>query len=230
MLYTPPQSRVLRLVREAEETWGADLDVKCERDKVRGYVFRVKKAHDKVVRKIPGCVPVCACHVEWIHCGASRAREFCVVLAFPAVGCLLITRPVSAHFCVHECVCVCVCALGSVAVVGVLKDGVHFTTEGPGGLKILGRQLKEAESAYEEKQVCVCTCVCLHVYICVCMCLCVLRNHSCQTRWMLRGPTPRCWKWWRHLSLNWMPSTGPWLSVFHMRNQFVRAFVRRLKC
>ncbi len=41
----------------------------------------------------------------------------------------------------------------SVVVVGVLKDGVHFTTEGSSGLKALGRRLREAESAYEAKQV-----------------------------------------------------------------------------
>ena len=40
----------------------------------------------------------------------------------------------------------------SVAVCAVLKDGVYFTTEGSHGLKALGRRIKEAEAAYEEKQ------------------------------------------------------------------------------
>ncbi len=54
--------------------------------------------------------------------------------------------------------------MGSVSVVGVLKDGVHFTTEGADGLKNLGRRLKEAEALYEDKQVGgMGVCVCMYV-------------------------------------------------------------------
>jgi len=38
---------------------GSGLDIKFERDKARGYVFRVTRKHDKAVRKIPG-VTICA--------------------------------------------------------------------------------------------------------------------------------------------------------------------------
>ena len=48
------EAAIAALAAEAARSWGRDLDVKCERDKVRGFVFRAKKAHDKTIRKIPG--------------------------------------------------------------------------------------------------------------------------------------------------------------------------------
>ena len=38
---------------------GGSLDIKFEKDKARGYVFRVTRKHDKAVRKLPGVV-ICA--------------------------------------------------------------------------------------------------------------------------------------------------------------------------
>jgi hypothetical protein len=55
------EEAILRLADDAASTWGAGLDIKCERDKQRGFVFRAKKAHDKAIRKIPGCVAVVVC-------------------------------------------------------------------------------------------------------------------------------------------------------------------------
>lgn len=88
------EDAIASIATEAMSSWGRGLDLKCERDKVRGYVFRVKKSLDKKVRNIP-----------------------------------------------------------NVRVCQVLKDGLHFTTEGTNGLKGFGQRLKDAEGAYNDKQV-----------------------------------------------------------------------------
>lgn len=79
------EDAVAKHVREVESTWGSGLDVKCERDKVRGYVFRVKKAHDKEIRKIarsvlplpapfPDCARAC---IPFDDATRSNARIWC---------------------------------------------------------------------------------------------------------------------------------------------------------
>lgn len=46
------------LLSQGKRSWGRDLeDLKCEEERVRGFVFRTKKANDKIVRTIPKCAP-----------------------------------------------------------------------------------------------------------------------------------------------------------------------------
>ncbi len=49
---------------KASGGWGEDLgdDLKCERDKIRGWIFRVSRKHEKAVSVIPLCVfTACLC-------------------------------------------------------------------------------------------------------------------------------------------------------------------------
>ncbi len=55
------------LAETAARTWGRELELKCERDKVRGFVFRAKKTHDKTIRKIAGYERTCV-SFPWPTC------------------------------------------------------------------------------------------------------------------------------------------------------------------
>lgn len=46
--------------------WGAQLDIKCEKDKQRGFVFRAAKKHDKTIRK-QAAVTVCTVLKDGIY-------------------------------------------------------------------------------------------------------------------------------------------------------------------
>lgn len=37
-------------------TWGKEMDIKCENNKVYGYIFRVASRHDKLLRSNPKVV------------------------------------------------------------------------------------------------------------------------------------------------------------------------------
>ena len=83
--------------------------------------------------------------------GAVCGRVYvCVLVLVLVYLCPSGLMPVIACACAWACFCV---PRGSVTVCAVLKDGVYFTTEGSTGLKALSKRLKEAEAAYETKQV-----------------------------------------------------------------------------